>query len=211
MRKIEVSSAASALASVLNSKRKTKKKERKKEIYYKNRPQNRLNLNQCYVLVGWAGGSVIIMQRSYWRARFALCFRLAIFSARLNTRQKKEGKNGAFSEGKRTFNKLVGRQVKAIDRREHRMTHKSCFLHSPYFCLLFCFHINLKRKVIWRLKVQWESENELCPIIWQVWKSWNCTQIKSRIIAFLSDTNTKADLTRRHTSWLIIYLHTVFS
>ena len=94
MRKIEVSSAASALASVLNSKRKTKKKERKKEIYYKNRPQKRLNLNQCYVLVGWAGGSVIIMQRSYWRARFALCFRLAIFSARLNTQQKKEGKNG---------------------------------------------------------------------------------------------------------------------
>lgn len=125
---------------------------------------------------------------------------------------KKEGKNGAFSEGKRTFNKLVGRQVKAIDRLiEHRKTHKACFLHSPYFCLLFCFHINLKRKVIWRLKVQWESENELCRIIWQVWKFWNCTQIKSRIIAFLSDTNTKADLTRRHTSWLIIYLHKVFS
>lgn len=98
---------------------------------------------------------MIIMHRGYRRARFALCFRLAIFSARLNTRQKKEGKNGAFSEGKRTFNKLVGRQVKAIDRLiEHRKTHKACFLHSPYFCLLFCFHINLKRKVIWRLKVQ---------------------------------------------------------
>lgn len=116
-----------------------------------------------------------------------------------------------YTTKKRRKKRRVGRQVKAIDRREHRMTHKACFLHSPYFCLLFCFHINLKRKVIWRLKVQWESENELCPIIWQVWKSWNCTQIKSRIIAFLSDTNTKADLTRRHTSWSIIYLHTVFS